>query len=85
MKKLILSMLLTTLLPVIAHAAVDTIRWVPPTTYVDGSTLDPVVDLDEFRVHCDSAQPVAITDTALTSFPLSSIIDILLTERTPVS
>jgi hypothetical protein len=37
-----------------------TLSWEPPTTRVDGQTLDPATELAEYRLYCEGLDTVAI-------------------------
>ena len=37
-----------------------TLSWEPPTTRVDGQTLDPATELAEYRLYCEGLDAVAI-------------------------
>jgi len=60
MKRLILLLLL---IPTLAFA--ETLSWEPPTTYADGTPLNPLTDLSEYRLYCEdvvTVVPASSTD-----------------------
>lgn len=49
-----------------------TLPWMPPTTWDDGSTLDPATDLQEFRVYRNGVR-VASVGAAFTSYVVENV------------
>ena len=41
------------------------LSWVPPTSYVDNTTMNPVTDLDRFEIHVNETGTFADTDPPL--------------------
>jgi len=42
-----------------------TLRWEPPTSYVDATSMDPVTELDRYEVYVNESGSFTDTDTAL--------------------
>lgn len=49
-----------------AHARDLTVTWTPPSTFEDGSALDPATDLAEYRFYCDTTQVYTAPNIATT-------------------
>lgn len=67
MKRLWLIVLVTILAvsSVSAYTGSADLAWSPPTTFVDGTTLIPAVDLQGYKLYCGSASGTYTTSTII--------------------